>query len=81
MIIDKKKKNINQLYLSAPGVLEEDLDQDIIDELKLNITETFQELETSDKNKIKNSVESSIRKHIKKLINKAPLINMNIFLV
>ncbi|MSO13443.1 ribonuclease J [Rickettsiales endosymbiont of Trichoplax sp. H2] len=81
MIIDKKKKNINHLYVVAPGILEENLDQDILDELKLDIFDTFKEISTLDKNKIKNSIEFSLKKHIKKLINKSPLININIFFI
>ena len=81
MIIDKKKKSINQLYVVAPGILEENIDQDILDELKLNIFDIFKEISTLDKNKIKNSVEFSIKKHVKKLINKSPLIHINVFLI
>ena len=81
MAIDEAKKHISQISITAPGVLEENLDQDILDSLKLNVSETFTTLSTLDKSKIRHSVELSVRKHIRKLINKSPLINTSIFFI
>ena len=81
LIINKVKKSISQIFISAPGVLEDDLDQDILDSLKLNVSETFTTISTIDKNKIQNLLELSIKKHIKKLINKSPLVTINIFFI
>ncbi|WP_236870142.1 ribonuclease J [Candidatus Bandiella numerosa] len=81
LVINKAKKSISQIFISAPGALEDDLDQDILDSLKLNVSETFATISTIDKHKVKNLVESSIKKHIKKLINKSPLITINIFFI
>ncbi len=81
LIINKVKKSISQIFISAPGVLEDDLDQDILDSLKLNVSETFATISTTDKNKVENLLELSIKKHIKKLINKSPLVTINIFFI
>ena len=81
LIINKVKKSISQIFISAPGVLEDDLDQDILDSLKLNVSETFTTISTTDKNKVENLLELSIKKHIKKLINKSPLVTINIFFI
>ncbi|MBY0580783.1 MAG: ribonuclease J [Rickettsiales bacterium] len=81
LIINKVKKSISQIFISAPGVLEDDLDQDILDSLKLNVSETFTTISTIDKNKVQNLLELSIKKHIKKLINKSPLVTINIFFI
>jgi ribonuclease J len=81
LAIDEAKKHISQISITAPGVLEENLDQDILDSLKLNVSETFTTLSTLDKSKIRHSIELSVRKHIRKLINKSPLINTSIFFI
>ena len=81
LIINKVKKSISQIFISYPGVLEDDLDQDILDSLKLNVSETFATISTTDKNKVENLLELSIKKHIKKLINKSPLVTINIFFI
>lgn len=81
LVVNKIKKSINQIFISAPGVLDDDLDQDILDSLKLNISENFLVLSTLEKNKIKHSIELSVKKHIRRLINKLPLISIHVFFI
>lgn len=81
LLINKKDKYLNQICISAPGILEETFDQDIIDLLKSNISEILRHISILEKTKIKHDVRYSIRKQIKKILNKFPLINVNVFFI
>ena len=81
LLINKDTINTSQILLSTPGVLEEELDKDILHTLKATILEILCNQSTLEQDKIKDLIEISVKKHIRRLINKSPLIRTNIFFV
>jgi len=76
--INKEKKSLNCLNISSPGLLEANIDKDFIDDIKQGIINSFQDLDSIDQAKVQHMTETSVKKNIKKLLNKSPLIVVDI---
>ena len=74
-----KQRNIDQLYIVAPGILDDKMEEDILKQIALNISHKIKTISTFNIATIHNVTNILIKNYITKLMNKSPLIKVNIF--
>ena len=79
IIANLKKKSIDQLYIIAPGVLDDEIESNTLNQIKLNILNTLSTTSIFSIDNISKLIKMLIKKHIAKLTSKDPLIKINVF--
>ena len=78
ILLNKTKDNISQLHISAPGVLEKNLDQNIFNSLKLTILKNVKKESFKDAHNINNIIKIITKNYVQQIFDKLPIIIINI---
>ena len=81
LVVNQKRKDIKNLHILTPGLLELTLDNDILRTIKNNILKMCKTLPLLDENITKKRIQLSVKKYIKKTLNKSPLIQCTISII